>query len=540
MESDLEKCFLLLNQTVALAEFLSLDVVLGIKTPSNQRCWSTNCKNFQYELISHELTFQDNDVWLKSGKVTDQKVIEKDMLFDLTADCLTAISAQINPSCASGCSIPEKHSFEDSNFPDVKSDHLGTSIQEVPQQAKNNENEELEIGVNEDDHSIASFEEENPGPCDTENKHRISKDPELAMDSHESSDSKVEIAKCISADDEFSSSSKCESGSKGLPDENEKARTSKKFVENLNANELTKSLLADQCPKCDVEFTSNEQATAHFRQFHFQCVECGRKFSRAKAVTQHITNVHRGLKPYKCYLCERRFGHTGVRFYHMKKVHNQLSPYAKTAHKQSPVSTVTPAQTTLDLQLGEASSDLKEEDATSCNVLCRITLCSKVFMSAEEEVEHYRDVHCKCGLCDLSFRSEANLKEHVKGVHERVCLHPCKVCGVKFRSKSIWSAHMSKNHPKVWRKLPSAVRKRLSCSKCERTFDTEAKRFQHMKFSHSHAQCRICDAVFCSATNLKRHVLNVHDKVKPFECLKCDYRCAQKSNLKIHGLLVHQ
>ena len=92
----MDKCFLLLNQTFALADFLSLNIVLGIETETNRRCWSSNGTNFQCDLISNELYFRDNDVWLTSGKVFGQQVLEKDKLIDLTANGSTRKDTRAN------------------------------------------------------------------------------------------------------------------------------------------------------------------------------------------------------------------------------------------------------------------------------------------------------------------------------------------------------------------------------------------------------------------------------------------------------------
>merc|ERR1712212_460392 len=99
MELELEKYFVLINQTFSLAEFLSLNVFIGIDLPSGdspRRCWSSNGKNLQFDFMSNDLTFSDNDVWLKSGRIIGQKVIEKNELFNLAMDGVTAIRATEN------------------------------------------------------------------------------------------------------------------------------------------------------------------------------------------------------------------------------------------------------------------------------------------------------------------------------------------------------------------------------------------------------------------------------------------------------------
>ena len=58
MDLELESCFVLLNQTFALADFLSLNIFVGIDLPSDRRCWSTNGRNLQFDFMSNELTFR--------------------------------------------------------------------------------------------------------------------------------------------------------------------------------------------------------------------------------------------------------------------------------------------------------------------------------------------------------------------------------------------------------------------------------------------------------------------------------------------------
>ena len=42
------------------------------------------------------------------------------------------------------------------------------------------------------------------------------------------------------------------------------------------------------------------------------------------------------------------------------------------------------------------------------------------------------------------------------------------------------------------------------------------------------------------AGTLKKHVLSVHDKVKPFKCELCEYAASEAGNLKRHVLGVHE
>ena len=92
MDPDLEKCFTLINQTFTLAEYLSLDIFIGIEMSSNRRCWSSNGRNLQFDFMSNELAFQESDLWLKSGKIVGQEIVDKEELFNLCTNGLTVLN----------------------------------------------------------------------------------------------------------------------------------------------------------------------------------------------------------------------------------------------------------------------------------------------------------------------------------------------------------------------------------------------------------------------------------------------------------------
>ena len=52
--------------------------------------------------------------------------------------------------------------------------------------------------------------------------------------------------------------------------------------------------------------------------------------------------------------------------------------------------------------------------------------------------------------------------------------------------------------------------------------------------------CNECKGTFTTKFKLKRHVAQVHDKQKPFECSICHKSFSQKGNLFLHNKNVHQ
>ena len=49
----------------------------------------------------------------------------------------------------------------------------------------------------------------------------------------------------------------------------------------------------------------------------------------------------------------------------------------------------------------------------------------------------------------------------------------------------------------------------------------------------------MCDYAASASGTLKRHVKDVHEKVKGFKCVLCEYATSQASSLKLHVKAVH-
>ena len=51
-------------------------------------------------------------------------------------------------------------------------------------------------------------------------------------------------------------------------------------------------------------------------------------------------------------------------------------------------------------------------------------------------------------------------------------------------------------------------------------------------------KCDQCNKMFPSNGNLKRHIENIHNKVKSHQCEFCDFKCNAKENLKKHSCYI--
>ena len=47
-------------------------------------------------------------------------------------------------------------------------------------------------------------------------------------------------------------------------------------------------------------------------------------------------------------------------------------------------------------------------------------------------------------------------------------------------------------------------------------------------------KCDLCDKRFGTSKALRDHKTAIHEKLKPFACLVCEFKCAKYGNLNLH------
>ncbi|MDA9272067.1 C2H2-type zinc finger protein [bacterium] len=84
--------------------------------------------------------------------------------------------------------------------------------------------------------------------------------------------------------------------------------------------------------------------------------------------------------------------------------------------------------------------------------------------------------------------------------------------------------------------------KDFECDKCDATFSKNSDLQRHIKAVHNKIkdqECPDCEYKFSSNGNLQAHIKQVHNKIKDFECPDCDYKCCTNGNLQAHINRVH-
>lgn len=84
----------------------------------------------------------------------------------------------------------------------------------------------------------------------------------------------------------------------------------------------------------------------------------------------------------------------------------------------------------------------------------------------------------------------------------------------------------------------------LSCTMCNRTFDTSKKCFGHFRSAHIETNkmillpCDLCDRLFNGNAALKIHKIS-HSDERPFSCDLCDYKSKTRPRLNLHKISKH-
>ena len=108
---------------------------------------------------------------------------------------------------------------------------------------------------------------------------------------------------------------------------------------------------------------------------------------------------------------------------------------------------------------------------------------------------HIDRVHKKlkpfvCDLCGMGFTARGSMQNHKKTVHQGLKEHICQYCAKAYGKKTDLSSHVLRFHEKE-------------------------KNEKYTKF-----QCSICEYVAEGDFTLKRHIKNVHHKIKEHCCDK--------------------
>ena len=132
-------------------------------------------------------------------------------------------------------------------------------------------------------------------------------------------------------------------------------------------------------------------------------------------------------------------------------------------------------------------------------------------------VVHAESKNFNCKMCDKSFSVNGDLAVHMDFVHEKKKNHKCQLCeDIDFASASNLKKHMIQIHSGKNIIQKLEIKMKHQCEYCDKTYLTKGSRDRHLRVEHQ------------SAEIIKNH-----------KCGDCNYAFETNQKLKSHFKIVH-
>ena len=269
----------------------------------------------------------------------------------------------------------------------------------------------------------------------------------------------------------------------------ESNKNAQQIMECQQLSEARRKLLLNllSCPRCNFVFQSPEEKNDHINCLgkplvHSCLLRCVKEFSSFSELCEHICTTHR---------------------LNVNKSAKKLFP-----------------------------KPIKMQDPVNCR-LCQIQLVSAAALQSHFKFEHPEELPYACSICGHTTHEEIRFKRHMLCHSSEMPREYCNICFKQFRNKVSLRTHRNMVHK---------LGKKYTCAYCGKILYSSQYLKKH-ESTHTGQKFKGVVCKFCGKTveytKLKNHELT-HTGEKPFKCSDCDYRCIQRSNLRIHMKGIHK
>ena len=263
------------------------------------------------------------------------------------------------------------------------------------------------------------------------------------------------------------------------------------------------------------------------------CSICGKQFVSDNYLYQHVSKVHKKIKPLKRQIDSglTRFVDKSIHRKPKEKVYTDVQEEKKSL-ECSTCDYVGKCKLQLKLHIDDVHEGKKPKPFL-CTI-CGLTLKSKYQLKFHTENVHQGKKPHVCTACGKAFAFSFHLKEHISTIHEKIKSHQCPVCGRRFGVKQNLDNHIRGVHEK---------NKPHKCTLCEYACTQRNQLQSHIKEVHEENkpfECSLCNSKFGLKHRLSRHIKEVHTKEDRQTCSLCKRTFSNISNLNGHIASVHE
>ena len=161
-------------------------------------------------------------------------------------------------------------------------------------------------------------------------------------------------------------------------------------------------------------------------------------------------------------------------------------------------------------------------------------LCLKEFSQSTHLLTHERQLHSEkererfiCSICNKGFITKPGLMDHTVS-HSDKEPYPCEFCPKSFKLKRHLKYHCDYHH--------SAFKIEFKCKTCSKVFTQSGSVYKHIREVHEDKRlfnCEICNYSSNRIASIRIHTDAIHNNVK-FICPICSKEVAYKSHMTRH------